>query len=119
MKGGKNSGKGAQAAGRSRPVSSAAEAAQREPGVSPGARLAAPTGRPGLVRYTALTTARENARPALLGPGVFVGGETAAAQAARSVQASLRRVPFGGVVCEKRLRCLPSYLHQGGVNTEG
>jgi len=64
MKGGKNGGKGAQAAGQSRPVSSAAEAAKRGPGVSPGARLAAPTGRQGIVRYTALTTARENARPA-------------------------------------------------------
>ena len=44
---------------------SAAEAEKRGPGVSPGARLAAPTGRQGIVRYTALTTARENARPAL------------------------------------------------------
>jgi len=73
----------------------------------------------GIVRYTAPTTAHENARPTLLGPGVFVGGETAAAKAARSAQASLRRVPFGGVVCEKSWRCLPSYLYQEGVNTEG
>lgn len=65
VKGGKNGGKGAQAAGQSRPVACAAEAAKRGPGVSPGARLAAPTGRQGIVRYTALTTARENARPAL------------------------------------------------------
>ena len=47
MKGGKNGGKGAQVAGQSRPVSSAAEAAKRGPGVSPGARLVAPTGRQG------------------------------------------------------------------------
>lgn len=42
---------------RHRRVSSAAEAAKRGPGVSPGARLASPTGRQGIVRYTALTTA--------------------------------------------------------------
>lgn len=40
-----------------------------------------PCRRQGIVRYTAPTTAHENARPALMGPGVFVGGETAAAQA--------------------------------------
>lgn len=78
-----------------------------------------PCRRQGIVRYTAPTTAHENARPALKGPGIFVGGETAAAQAARSAQASLRRVPFGGVVCEKSWQSLPSYLHQEGVNTEG
>lgn len=78
-----------------------------------------PCRRQGIVRYTAPTTAHENARPALMGPGVFVGGETAATQAARSAQAFLRRVPFGGVVCEKGWRSLPSYLHQEGVNTEG
>ena len=73
----------------------------------------------GIVRYTAPITAHENARPALMGPGVFVGGETAAAQAAQSAQASLRRVPLGGVVCEKSWRSLPSYPHQEGVNTDG
>ena len=78
-----------------------------------------PCRRQGIVRYTAPTTAHENARPALLGPGVFVGGETAAAQAARSVQASLRRVPFGGVVCEQRLAMLAQLSASGRSEHRG
>lgn len=78
-----------------------------------------PCRRQGIVRYTASTTARENARPALMGPGVFVGGETAAAQVICSAETFLRRVPFGGVVCEKSWRSLPCYPHQEGVNTDG
>lgn len=100
-RGGKNGGE-ARTSGRAKPHTGSR-------GV-PGRTI--PCRRQGIVRYTAPTTAHENARPALMGPGVFVGGETAAAQAARSAQASPRRVPFGGVVCEKSWRSLPCYLHR-------
>ena len=51
---------------------------KRGRGVSPGARPCSPIGRQGLVRYTAPTTARANGWPPFPGPGVCVGGGTAA-----------------------------------------
>lgn len=70
----------------------------------PRAHALPPSGRQGIVRYTALTTARENARPSLQGPGISRGrGNRRHASLLGSAAVSLRRVPHGRAVCEKAL----------------
>ena len=72
------------------------EAANGVPGC-PRAHALPPSGRQGIVRYTALTTARENARPSLQGPGISRGrGNRRRASLPISAPPLLRRVPHGG-----------------------